>query len=318
MKWHASLVLGALLVARSASAQTTSDEVAGRALFEEGRRLMQQGDYKAACPKLEEGERISPGVGMAFNLGECLEKVGRIASAWAAFSDAAGMARAQSQADREKVARDRAAALAPRLPHLKLALAPGADVDGLAIKRDGVAIGRAQWSASIPVDPGPHTLLVSAPNRVDATVQVDTPEGAERVAQIPVLAPAPTKVEKPIEKPAPLTPPPPIEDPNKGNTQRIVGLVTGGVGIVGLGVGAVYGLMAKSKKSDSDAHCFAGDVCDSDGLVLRHEAGGRADVATVGFIAGGVLVAAGVVIYLVAPRASARVGIRSDGVTVRF
>ena len=318
MKWRSWLAVGVVLVARSAFAQTTSNEVAGRALFEEGRHLMQQGDYKAACPKLEEGERISPGVGMAFNLGECFEKVGKIASAWAAFSDAAGMARAQGQPDREKVARDRAAALAPRLPHLKLALAPGADVDGLAIKRDGVEIGRAQWSASIPVDPGPHSLLVSAPNRIETTVQVDTPEASERVAQIPILALAPVKIEKPAEKPAPLTPPPPIEDPNKGNTQRIVGLVTGGVGIVGLGVGALYGLMAKSKKSDSDSHCFAGDVCDADGLVLRHEASGRADVATVGFIAGGVLVAAGVVLYLVAPRASARVGIRSDGMTVRF
>lgn len=317
MKLRASLAMGVLLVARSAAAQSTSDEVAGRALFEEGRRLMQQGDYKAACPKLEEGERVSPGVGMAFNLGECFEKVGKLASAWAAFSDAAGMARAQGQTDREKVARDRAAALAPRLPHLKLALAPGADVEGLLIKRDGVVVGRAQWTTSIPVDPGPHTLLVSAPKRVDATVQVDTPEASERIAQIPVLALVPV-VEKPVEKPAPVTPPPPSEDPDKGNTQRVVGLVTGGVGIVGLGVGAVYGLMAKSKKSDSDSHCFAGDVCDADGLVLRHQASGRADVATVGFIAGGVLVAAGVVIYLVAPRASARVGVRSDGVMVRF
>ena len=319
MKKRSALVGLALLLATSAAwAQGSSDEVAGRALFEEGRRLMQAADFKAACPKLEEGERVSPGVGMAFNLGDCYEKLGKVASAWAAFSDAAGMARAQSQAEREKVAKERAAALAPRLPHLKLALAPGADVDGLEIKRDGVVIGRAQWTTSIPVDPGAHTLTVSAPNRVEAKVQVVVPEAAERVAQIPVLAAA--RVDKPVEgeRPVVVMPPPPVEDSNKGNTQRLVGLVAGGVGIIGLGIGTIYGLMAKSKKSDSDSHCFEGDVCDADGLVLRHQASGRAEVSTVSFIAGGVLLAAGAVLYLVAPRASARVGIRADGIMVKF
>src|SRR5439155_15265716 len=53
-----------------------------QALFEQARQDMKHGDYRAACPKLVESERIDPANGTLFNLMLCEEQLGKIASAW--------------------------------------------------------------------------------------------------------------------------------------------------------------------------------------------------------------------------------------------
>src|SRR6266545_6749182 len=84
------------------------DEAAARALFLEGRKLVDEGNYADACPKFEESLRLDPGTGTSFNLADCFEHVGRTASAWARFLDVAAASKAADQADRERVARARA------------------------------------------------------------------------------------------------------------------------------------------------------------------------------------------------------------------
>jgi tetratricopeptide (TPR) repeat protein len=105
----------ALLPARPALAQS-SDAAAARAMFEEGRKLVKAGKYAEACPKFEESLKLDRGVGTQFNLADCWERLGRTASAWALFLDVAAVTKAAGQADRERAARDRAAALEPKLP----------------------------------------------------------------------------------------------------------------------------------------------------------------------------------------------------------
>lgn len=93
---------------------------------------------------------------------------------------------------------------------------------------------------------------------------------------------------------------------DSGKTLRLAGLIAGGVGIVGLGVGGVTGLVASGKHDDSKC---ADDRCPDQGGVDREkDAATMATVSTIGFIAGGVLLAAGVVMYLVAPKAEKRTG----------
>jgi hypothetical protein len=72
-----------------------------------------------------------------------------------------------------------------------------------------------------------------------------------------------------------------------------------GVGAVGLGVGSAFGLKTFSQAGDSDAHC-KGTLCDQTGVDLRKDAHTSATISTVGFIAGGVLVAGGLVVTLTA------------------
>ncbi|MEO8877348.1 MAG: hypothetical protein ABI461_17265, partial [Polyangiaceae bacterium] len=84
-------------IATSAYAQNPSDLAAAEALFEDGRKSMDANDFAAACPKLEESERLAPAVGTLLNLGICYEKSHRTASAWATFKEATSAARASGQ-----------------------------------------------------------------------------------------------------------------------------------------------------------------------------------------------------------------------------
>jgi hypothetical protein len=84
-----------------------------------------------------------------------------------------------------------------------------------------------------------------------------------------------------------------------------------GLGVVGIGVGSVFGLSAKSKldQSNSSGNCDSTNHCSSQGLSLRHDASSAATLADVGFIAGGVVLAGGIVLYLTAPHGSQNAGV---------
>src|SRR5260221_8939712 len=109
--------LGAL----SASAEPTpNDKLTAEALFSDGRKLMTAGKFRQACPKFEASLKLDPGVGTMLNLGDCYEKNQQSASAWAQFREASAAARAAGSREREELARQRAAALEPKLSRLTI------------------------------------------------------------------------------------------------------------------------------------------------------------------------------------------------------
>jgi hypothetical protein len=75
-----ALVASVVCVARQASAQAEGDEPA-RAQFEEGRRLIKDGDYGSGCPKIEAAAKVHASPGVLLNLGDCYEHANRTASA---------------------------------------------------------------------------------------------------------------------------------------------------------------------------------------------------------------------------------------------
>jgi serine/threonine-protein kinase len=115
------------LFATTARAQTSGADraAAAEALFDEGRKLMQDGSYAQACVKFAESQRLDAGVGTWIYLADCYEKAGRLASSWVTFREAAAAARAAGQAEREKLARDRASQLEPKLTKLVLGVLAG-------------------------------------------------------------------------------------------------------------------------------------------------------------------------------------------------
>jgi hypothetical protein len=86
-------------------------------------------------------------------------------------------------------------------------------------------------------------------------------------------------------------------------TQRILALVVGGVGLVGVGAGAIFGLKAKSTWADAEERCPEARCNTAADLELDDDARSSAMVSTVAFAAGGAALAGGVVLWLTAPSA---------------
>ena len=313
---------------------------AAAALFEDGKRLMGEGKFADACPKLEESERIDPGMGTLFNLAVCYEQTNRTASAWVGFRDVAGMSLAAGLADREKMARGRAAALEPRLMKLKITMAPAMSGAGVEVKRDGAVVSPALWGTPVPLDPGKHQVSASAPGKEpwEITVVLDQPGGVISVDVPPLLdrkagagaTGAPAVAGGPAQKPgAGAEQPAPVEGASPRPWQRPLGITATVVGVVGFGVGTAFGLLAKSANDTSNmGNCDAKtNRCNAAGLLQRADAVQKGNVGTGVGIAGAVLAAGGIVLWITAPSASSprsaagrqrpEIGLGPTGLSVR-
>jgi serine/threonine-protein kinase len=311
------LALALVAPPRAALAQPSPEtRAAATALFEDARRLMADGKYTEACPKLEESQRIDPGAGTLFNLALCYEAQNRTASAWVSFRDVAQMALTAGQADREKLARGKAAALEPKLMKLKITAQPGAA--GVEVKRDGAVVSPALLGTPVSLDPGKHVLSATAPGKEPwevtiqldqpgATVTVDVPPLLDRKAPGATAAPPPPRgaAAPPPGGAAPPPPPPPSDLPSPRPWQRPLGIAGLVVGAGGLGAGIGVGLLAKSSynQSNQNGQCSAttNKCADSTGLNLRSDAVTKGNIATGVFFAGAAFAVAGIVLVATAP-----------------
>lgn len=280
---------------------TSADIATSRSLFDEGRALMKKGKYAEACPKLEEGVRLNPGVGMKYNLAECWEHVGKTASAWAMYLDAAAGAKTQKQGVKEKLARDAAKKLEAKLSRITIQLDDGADVPGLEVKRNGTLVGAGQLGVAVPVDPGTYTIEASAPDHEPWESKAEVaPDGDKVLVKVPKLA------ESKKAPPPPPPAPPPAPPPKGGmSATKIAGLAVAGVGLITAGIGLYFGAHAMSLKSQSNDHC-AGNACDQQGFDLRTDARSAGNASTILVVVGGVALVSGVGLFLLAPSPSAR------------
>lgn len=292
------------------SVAAAEDEAAAQALFLQAREAMAKGDYAKACPMLEESFRLVPGTGTKFNLGDCYEKVGLTARAWASFRDAAAASRLAGQKERESAAKERATRLEDKLCRLTIEVTPQ---QGLAVSRDGDVVGTGQWGIALPVDPGPHAVEAKAPAMQPWSTSFTMSScPATKSVAVPTLTPVPPSPAEPIgppplEKPAESRgagPKPPARNP----TRAVVTVSSLGLGVVGLGLGSYFGLRALSLRdqSNQDGRCDSSG-CDDRGIALRDDSRSFGTAATIAFISGAALIALGAVLWLTeAPSPKAR------------
>jgi hypothetical protein len=255
-------------------------------LFEQGRALLAQGAVNEACAKLEESLRLDRGIGTMLYLAECWQRAGRTASAWAQFREAADVAGKEGD-PRAKIAREHAERLAPTLSTLTIRVAVPAP--GLEIVRDGRAVGRALWGTDVPIDPGEHLVRATAAGfkAWDGRVSV-RPDADHAVLQVPPLEELPR---------GPAEPPPTVTTTR--TWQRVLGAGLAAVGVGGIVVGTAYGLSAIKKNDRADFHC--GNLgCDPEGIDAGDQARRQSTISTIGFVAGGVFLAAGVIVFFTA------------------
>lgn len=312
-----------LFASAGARAEASSaDKAAAEALFDRGVALLRAKDYKEACAKLETSRRIEPAVGTLLYLGECYERLGRTASAWATFREASSLAQASGQTERARIAGQRADKLEPELAYLAIVVPAYSRPSGLTVRRSEETIKPDLYAVSIPADPGEVKIEVSAPGYAPFTTTLSLSARDRRLFEVPPLEALPGS-DKPAEQPKPTEP----HDPNKvapdgpvtgkwaatptppasgSNVGHVVGLVVGGVGLVGIGVGSYFGVRAYQKNKDAkdNFHC-SGNTCldpgGAKGVAITDDALDQARISNITFAAGGGLLLAGVLIYALSP-----------------
>jgi hypothetical protein len=298
-----SLSLALALPARFAHAQGATDSATAESLFNEALALLANEKAAEACPKLEASQRLDPGVGTLLYLADCYQQVGRTASAWGTFREAAYLAKA-SKDDREAVAIESARSLEPKLSYLTVEVTPLPGV-ALDIKRDGKPISDALWNTAMPVDPGTHTVEASAAGKKPWSSSFDVGEGPRRESVVvPALEDAPVIVAAAA---VPVAPAPPEPLPATGpSTQKTVGWVLLGVGGAGLITGGVLALLARADDKDANAECRPDLIrlCNPAGKELGESAQAKATWSGVTAGVGLAALGAGVTLLLTAPSAS--------------
>lgn len=318
----AAIVVAAALshaVAGGAHAQPRpvepGDDALAQALFDDGQRLMDEGRYAEACPRLAESQRIDPAGGTLLNLAVCREFEGRTATAWVTFKEAVEVARREGRGDRQALAEQHLAALEPRLSRLRVDVPEAARIAGLTVAVDGIALGAGAWGVATPIDPGEHRVVASAPGRRPWETRIGVAaDGASAVVTLGVPERIEARTSAP-PKPAAARPAASSRD-----VRRPVGLALLGVGVVGLGAGTVAGLFAIGKENEARERGCIGATCpDATALDASNAANDAAIAATVFLPVGVAAAAAGVVLLVLARPAPPRaVSPTARGLAIAF
>lgn len=210
-------------------------------------------------------------------------------------------ARAECAAAIAKTCADWLAEVEQRIPSVVLSAKSGAGVEltDVRVTMDGAEITKRLQGRAVDVDPGVHTFVFEAPDgKTEQKLVVKQGTKDQALAVTIGAAPPPPRME-------PALPPPAMAE-ERTSTLRYVGYAVGGLGIVGVGLGVVFGLSANSKfdestKDPNNTGCDANDVCGAQGKQARSDAQSAGTLATVGFVAGGVLLATGVALVVFAP-----------------
>jgi hypothetical protein len=288
--------------ARAADPAPGEAPTPARALFKQGRDLVAQGDYRAACPKFEQSLALEAGLGTQFNLADCWEHIGRTASAQALFVGAAASAKAGGASEREQVLRERAAALEPRIPHLVIEVT---DADPkLIVKRGELPLDPETYGKAKAVDPGSYEIIAKSPGKKPWKKTVEVPPGAGIVsvevphleAQEPEAAAASTASTPPERKPLPASNDAPASADRSDRRPTLAVLGLAGLGIGGVVFGSIMAGRYSVANSNAKDVCPSSHDCTSEQITFHdrrvQDARGDRTLAFVGFGVGGLSLAA--------------------------
>lgn len=178
--------------------------------------------------------------------------------------------------------------------------ARGADTAAVRLFVDGKLVAESLTGQAIAVDPGSHTFRFEA-------AQVDAGRGAQTIEKQWLVREGEkgralaVSFAPPDPAPVPVAPPPAgvqSGEPARPGHHK-AGLVIGGVGGIGLGLGAVFGAMAISQWNGAKDRCTTTVTCAPGSPAQRdHDAAAvSATISTVSLIAGAALFAGGAAFF---------------------
>jgi tetratricopeptide (TPR) repeat protein len=289
----AMMVLAGMLASSAAAfaEAPAANKAAADVLYEDGKRLLGEKKYEQALAKLLASQHLDPGLGTLLNIAYCYEHVGKTASAWATYNEAAGVANATDDKEgRADMATRAAKALEPKLARVTITVPAENRPVGLEVRRDGEVVDPATWDSALPIDPGAHVFAASAPGRAAWKASVEIPMGPVTVpVLIPLLPPAPSEAKP---------------EAGTSNARRTAGIAVGGTGLASIAAGAVFGGVSIAKKNGLAADCQPGNpwMCNAAGVELHTQALAMANASDVALALGGAALVTGAALFFTAPK----------------
>lgn len=290
----AVLLAAALCWALPATAEEdAANRAAARKLAEDGVAALQAGDSAKAIDKLDKALRTLRVPSIALWSGRALAKNGKLVEAAERLLEATRLPVSGDTAVQEQAKSDAAKELEqlrPRIPNLVIHVEGAADV---TVSLDGAQIPAALLGEDRPVNPGSHSVLARRGSE-ERSEAVSVTEGERKEVTLRFDAATATSAPAPVTEAPAIAPS--TEAPKRSSTLAFVAL---GAGAAGLVVGGITGGLALSKKSklDDDPNCDDGACTHA----VKDEVSSLRTfrtVSTIGFVAGGVLAATGVVLLL--------------------
>jgi hypothetical protein len=305
-RWVALAVLAlSVVVLPCATARAEPrDPSAAEALFRAGREAFEKGDYATALGRFDEAYRLDPTPGALLNRAICEDELGQLTRAWEDYRRV--LERLPAEDPRLEIASGRLRALEQRLAWVTIKLESGAAA-GTTVKRGSVELGSASLGVALPLDPGRHEFVVSAPGRGSRSYPLNLVEGERRELLVGSFPEPATSQPQVSDSPTVI---PPASDSNRpaadwtttapsvGDTpdSPTLGYVLLGAGGLGLGVAAVSGILLLDRMDTVDDHCQE-KLCDQVGYDAGRSGRTLRAIAGVSLAAGAL--SAGVGGYLV-------------------
>jgi hypothetical protein len=297
-----ALLVAWLGVTASAWAQPSDDDRAtARRLAIEGNAALEQKDYASAADKFGRADALFHAPTLLLGFARAQAGLGKLVSAHESYQRIVR----EGAPDGSKIfvdavddAKKELAALEPRVPWVTIQVTGAPEP---AVTLDGAPLSAASLGVKRAIDPGSHALRATANGFIPAERTFAMREGQTEIIALALqadsAAPAPGGAAH--STPAQADTAPTADDASTLRTLGVVAMVVGGVGLVG---GAVTGGLAISEHSLLDRDCD-GRECPPERQSTLDNFRTLATISTVGFIAGGVCVAGGVTLLVLASRA---------------
>lgn len=283
-------------------ANANLDLARGRAI--QGREAFNAGDYETALALFRSAYTVYPAPTVVLYEARTLEKMGLLLEAAEAYVRTTQLSipsgAPEQFAEAIAAARQEERALRPRIPTLTLRVDGVSGTDpNLKVSINGHAIGAAQLGQAQRLNPGTYRITGSLGSDRSDTAEVVLSESQKAAVVLDLTAPS-------LSPPAPviraISAEPSDGPATSGSSLRTAAIISGGIGLAGLGAGVVTGLMSVSKHDEADAAC-EDRICptEGDGPDLVEDFRSLRTLSTVFYGVGAAGVAAGVVFWLLAP-----------------
>lgn len=285
-----AVVLSCAGLAHAENADVASDQKAGaQQTFEAGGKLYDGKRFQEALTAFRASYQIVASPNSRLMIARCLRELGKGAEAYREYEAVAAEARSRGgrYESTAKAADEERADLKAKIALVTISVAE--PKEGATFKLNDAPLDPALLGKVTAMDPGTYVVTGEAPDGATARAEAAAGPGSQVTLEVRFEA----KAEE-----APPPPPPPVkkEVSTSGLPLRTMAYIAGGVGVVGLGAFAAFGLMSQSKYDDLKDKCANGCPPGSQDDIDSGKQ--QQTFANIGLIVGAVGVAAGATLFV--------------------